>query len=258
MGKASIITPMYNAEQYIGETICSILDQTYANWEAIVIDDNSTDNGAEIVEKFVEKDSRIKLIKLQENVGGAVARNMGIKAAKGDYIAFLDSDDLWHPEKLNKQVQFMENNNYSLTYTWYEKIDVNGNSLEKIMRSKNRVNYEEMLKYNYIGCLTAMYSVKRLGKIYMPEIGKRHDYALWLEILKRTEFAYCLEETLAQYRLVQGSLSSSKISLINYHWALFRRIEKFGPIKSSYYLIYNIINRLFLKKKFISKTEKLN
>ncbi len=249
----SIIVPLYNSQKFIAESIKSVFAQSYKNWELIVIDDNSTDRSSEIVEGYIKKDNRIKLIKLDKNVGGAAARNTGIKAAQGDYIAFLDSDDLWYPKKLEKQVEFMKKNNHNLTYTWYEKVDVNGKPLGKAMMSKSSVTYEEMLKSNHIGCLTAMYSVKKLGKIYMPEIEKRHDYALWLEILKRTRYAYCLEEVLGQYRIVKGSLSSSKINLINYHWRLFREIESFNGIKSFYYLVWNIISKLFLKRRFTGK-----
>lgn len=244
----SIITPLYNGEIFIESTIKSLRAQTYQDWEVIVVDDVSRDNGPEMVENYVKNDKRIKLIKLEKNSGGAVARNRAIEEAKGKYIAFLDSDDLWQPEKLEKQVKFMEENNYDFTYTWYEKIDEEGNKLNEIVKSKGKVNYNELLKSNQIGCLAAMYNVEKLGKIYMPLIRKRQDYALWLQVLKRIDYGYCLEENLAQYRIVNGSVSSNKINLIKYNWKLFREIEKLSIFKSFYYLSWNIFTKLVLKK----------
>lgn len=244
----SIVTPLYNAEKYIEHTIKSIQLQTHQNWEMIIVDDCSKDNGPEILRKYAEKDNRIKLIKLSENGGGAVARNRAIKKAKGKYIAFLDSDDLWHPKKLEKQVKFMEENNYDFTYTQYEKIDEEGIPLNEIVRSKDKVNYKGLLKSNQIGCLTAMYNAEKLGKIYMPLIRKRQDYALWLQVLKKVDYGYCLKENLAQYRIVNGSVSSNKMDLIKYNWKLFREIEQLSIFKSFYYLSWNIFTKLGLKK----------
>jgi len=244
----SIITPLYNGENYIKDTIESVISQSFENWEIIIIDDCSSDQGPEIVEKYAGKDSRIKLIKLQKNSGGAVARNLGIKEAKGKYIAFLDSDDLWHPQKLEKQVEFMEGNKYDFTYTWYEKIDEEGNLLNEVVRSKDKVNYTELLKSNQIGCLTAIYDQEKLEKIYMPLIRKRQDYALWLQTLKKTKYGYCLNENLAQYRVVDGSVSSNKMNLIKFNWQLFREVEKMGILRSSYYLFWNIFTKIFLKR----------
>lgn len=244
----SIITPLYNAEKYIISTIQSIQAQSYKNWEMIIIDDLSTDNSSGIVEKYINKDKKIKLIKLRKNCGGAVARNRGIKEAKGKYIAFLDSDDLWHPQKLEKQVKFMEKNSFNFTYTQYEKIDEEGNKLNEIVKSKAKVSYNELLKSNQIGCLAAMYNAGKLGKIYMPLIRKRQDYALWLQVLKKSVYGYCLKENLAQYRIVNGSVSSNKINLIKYNWKLFRKIEKLSILKSFYYLSWNILIKLMIKK----------
>ena len=246
--KASIITPLYNAEKYIETTIQSAQSQTYKNWEMIVVDDVSQDNGPKIVERYIKKDKRIKLIKLEKNGGGAVARNRAIKEAKGKYIAFLDSDDLWYPEKLEKQIKFMEENNYDFTYTHYEKIDEEGNKLNEIIKSKDKVDYKGLLKSNQIGCLTAMYNQENLGKIYMPLIRKRQDYALWLQILKKTKYGDCLKENLAQYRLVNGSVSSNKMNLIKFNWQIFREVEKINVFESIYYLSWNIFTKLFLKR----------
>lgn len=260
----SIITPLFNGEGFIEETIKSVISQSYGNWEMIIVDDCSMDNGPKIVENYVNGEKRIKLIRLAENGGGAVARNRSIKEAKGKYIAFLDSDDIWYPEKLEKQVKFMEENDYSFTYTWYEKISEKGQLLGEIVKSKDKVDYKELLKSNQIGCLTATYNQNKLGKIYMPLIRKRQDYALWLQILKKTRYGYCLKESLAQYRIVNGSISSNKISLLKYNWQLFYQIEKLNFIKSFYFLSFNVLIKVLnginfksiKKKNFLSENER--
>ena len=240
----SVITPLYNGEKFIKATIESVISQSYENWEMIIVDDCSKDTGPRIVERYIEKDNRIKLVKLSENSGGAVSRNKAIEEAKGKYIAFLDSDDLWQPEKLKKQVRFMEENDYNFTYTWYEKINEKGNLLNKIVKSKDKITYKGLLKCNQIGCLTAIYNQEKLGKIYMPLIRKRQDYALWLQILKQVDYGYCLEENLAQYRLVKDSISSNKLNLIKYNWKLFREIESMGKLRALYYLFFNILKKI--------------
>ena len=244
----SIITPLYNGEKFIKDTIESVLSQTYENWEMFIVDDCSKDNGLKIVERYAKKDTRIKLIKLSKNGGGAVARNRAIEETEGKYIAFLDSDDFWHPEKLEKQIKFMKENDYDFTYTWYEKMNEDGKQLNEIVKPKEKVDYKDLLKSNQIGCLTAIYNQEKLGKIYMPLIRKRQDYALWLQVLKKTKYGYCLKENLAQYRIVNGSVSSNKINLIKFNWKLFYKVEKLGYIRSSYYLIWNIITKILIKK----------
>lgn len=248
----SIITPLFNGESFIEETIKSVISQSYGNWEMIIVDDCSKDDGPKIIENYANVEKRIKLIRLAENGGGAVARNRAIKEAKGKYIAFLDSDDIWYPDKLKKQIKFMEENNYPFTYTWYEKISEEGERLGEAVRSKEKVDYNELLKSNQIGCLTAAYNQDKLGKVYMPLIRKRQDYALWLQILKRTKYGYCLEENLAQYRLVSDSISSNKISLLKFNWQLFYQIEKLNLIKSFYFLSFNVLIKVLNGIKFKS------
>lgn len=244
----SIITPLYNSENYIEETIKSVQSQTYTDWEMIIIDDCSSDNGVRIVENYMKSDEKIKLIQLKENSGGAIARNTGIKEAKGEYIAFLDSDDLWHQEKLEKQIKFMEDNKFYFTYTWYEKISEKGELLNSIVKSKSKVDYKELLKSNQIGCLTAIYNQEKFGKIYMPNIKKRQDYAMWLEILKKIDYGYCLEENLGFYRVRENSVSSNKLDLIKYNFNLFYKIQKLSLFKSIHYLGCNILTKLIIKK----------
>ena len=241
----SIITPSYNSAEFISQTITSVLDQTYQNWEMIIVDDVSTDNSLEVIQFYKEKDNRIKLYKLAQNSGAGIARNKGIELAKGDFIAFLDSDDLWLPNKLDYQVKFMINNNYNLTYTSYNLIKENGEDLGKTILCKAKLSYDRMLYSNKIGCLTAMYNVKYLGKIYMPEIRKRQDYALWLKILKKEKFAFGLQKVLACYRDRSNSISNNKIEMLKWNWNLYRNVEKLSYIQSVFYVTSNVINKLF-------------
>jgi glycosyltransferase involved in cell wall biosynthesis len=235
----SIITPLYNSNDFVGNTIKSVLSQTYQNWEMIIINDASADGSVKIVESFATEDERIKLIKPDSNKGPAVARNRGIKEASGRYIAFLDSDDLWYEEKLNKQLNFMKRNHYAFTYTGFEKINEEGKVIGAIFPYKEEVCYYDLLKSNHIGCLTAMVDLKMLGcKMYMPDIKKRQDQGLWLEILKEIDKAYCLYEILGQYRIREGSISVNKIDNLKYQWKLYRNIEKINIVKSFYYMTF--------------------
>lgn len=240
----SVVTACYNSEKHISETIGSVLNQTYQNWELLLVDDCSSDRTVSVVEVFQKKDSRIKLFQLNENSGAAVARNKAIEEASGEFIAFLDSDDTWLPQKLEKQIDFMLNNGYGLTHTAYEIIENNGTLTDKIINPQAVLSYNDMLYSNKIGCLTAIYDQSKLGKVYMPLIRKRQDYGLWLKILKTGEKAYALPEVLSQYRKTEHSMSSKKFNLIKWNWKLFREIEQFTVLKSAYYLACNIFIKL--------------
>ena len=243
--KVSIITPLYNCEKFIGETIQSVLKQTYSNWEMIIVDDCSSDNSIKIVEKI--NDKRIKLVKLDRNSGAAASRNKGIEIATGRFIAFIDSDDLWKEDKLEKQIKFMTENNYSFSFSDYELISENSNRTGKIKKAPLILDYEQQLRYNHIGCLTVIYDTKSLGKIYMPLIRKRQDYALWLKILKQNINGYGLQECLAFYRIRNNSVSSNKLEMVLWNWRLYREAEKKSFIKSAYYLLNNIYQKVFCK-----------
>ena len=235
----SIITPMYNSGKFIESTIKSVQEQTYQDWEMIIIDDGSTDGSINLVRTILDNDKRIQLISLQENQGPAKARNEGIKMACGRYIAFLDSDDLWHEEKLYKQLNFMKKNQYAFTYTGFEKINEAGKVIGTIFPYKEEVCYYDLLKSNHIGCLTAMIDLKILGhKMYMPDIEKRQDQGLWLDILKEIDKAYFLHEILGQYRIRAGSISVNKTDNIKYQWKLYRNIEKLNIVKSLSYMTF--------------------
>ena len=241
MNLVSIITPSYNSSQYIEKMIKSIISQTYNNWELLITDDCSTDDTWRLLNNYKEKDKRIRIFQLDKNCGPGIARNNSIKHAKGRFIAFCDSDDLWKPEKLENQIKFMLENNYYLTYSSYEVIDKN-DTLKGIFRPPPKVTYKDLLKTCSIGCLTAVYDSKKLGKLYMPGIRKRQDYALWLEILKKIDFAYSYNEYLAMYRVKSGSVSSNKLNAARYQWRIYRNVENIGIIKSSFYMLHYTIN----------------
>ena len=184
----SIITPTYNCAQFIGETIKSVINQTYTNWEMIIVDDASNDNTEEVVKSI--KDERIKYIRLKENSGAATARNIAMENASGKFMAFLDSDDIWIKDKLEKQVKFMIDNNYNFTCTAYEKMNEKGDSLNKVFKPKKKADYNRILLDCPVGNSTVMYNVSNLGKFQVPNIRKRNDDALWLQILKKEKFIY--------------------------------------------------------------------
>ena len=234
MNFITIITPLYNGGAFLEKTINSIVAQSYSSWELILVDDYSQDNSVEIALSYAAKDARIKVIQLAKNSGAAVARNTAIKAATGRFIAFLDSDDLWHPQKLEKQINFMLKNNYAFSYTAYEKID----EKDKVFGCVGvpyRLSYKQLLKTNEIGCLTVMYDTGHLGKIYMPTETKREDYATWLSILRTIDYAYGMPENLAQYRVYANQSSAKKGKMAKENWKLYRHIENLSVIKSVYY-----------------------
>lgn len=243
----SIVTPLHNSESYISETINSVISQTYEDWELIIVDDMSEDGSVKIVESFAKQDFRIKLIKLIENSGAAVARNTGIDAAKGRFIAFLDSDDLWEANKLEVQLAFMQNNYYPFSFTAYQRINEIGESLG-IVGVPQTVTYRQMLKTSVIGCLTAMYDTAYFGKVYMPLIRKRQDYGLWLKLLKQTEFAYGIQQPLARYRIRRDSISSNKLNTSTYNWRLYRQVENLSFIASCYYFTHYAVRGVLRNK----------
>ncbi|KRJ22110.1 glycosyl transferase [Acinetobacter baumannii] len=247
MNLVSIITPSYNSAKYIGKTIDSVISQTYKKWELIIIDDCSTDSSVEIIKDYENKDNRIKLIQLKENSGAAVARNTGIQLARGRFIAFLDSDDSWLPEKLEKQLKFMLINNYYFTYTSYFKINEN-NEILGTMYIPSKVNYSQLLKTCVIGCLTVIYDAEKIGKQEFPPIRKRQDFALWLKILKKVDYAYGLQENLANYTIRSDSISANKLNAAKYNWFLYRNIEKLSLFVSFYYFLHYVIKGIIRSK----------
>lgn len=231
----SVITPAYNAEKFIAETIQSVQAQTYPNWEMLIVDDCSTDDTVAIVESYEREDERIQLIRLRENSGSAVARNEAIDRAKGKYIAFLDSDDLWLPEKLTKQVTFMQENAIGFSFTKYVRMKEDGTVTDAVTEAPATVEYEQLMKHCVIGCLTVMLDRERIGDERMVNIRTRQDYAYWLALTRKGLIAYGLPEVLAKYRLVEGSISSNKLKAARKNWHVYHHIEGQPLYKSLWY-----------------------
>ncbi len=242
----SIITPSYNSAKFIGDAIQSVLNQTYTNWEMVIVDDCSKDETVEIIQQY--KDERIRLIQLQENSGPAIARNTAIEAAQGRYIAFLDSDDQWLPEKLEKQLRFMQDNDIAFSYTKYKNMTEDGTETNVIVNVPEKVTYEDLLKHNVIGCLTVMVDKDKAGEVAMVNIRTRQDYVLWLHLCKRGFTAYGLQEVLAKYRLVENSVSSNKLKMAKQNWKVYREIEQLSLVKSVWYFMHY---GYFKMKKYI-------
>ncbi len=228
----SVVTPVYNAEKHIASCIESVQNQTYENWEIFLVDDQSSDNSVSIIKQYTEKDARIHLIQLEVNSGAAVARNTAIEAANGKYVAFLDSDDMWVPNKLEKQISFMEEKDIAFSFTKYSIIDEEGNDLNKVVGIPDEIDYDGYLKNTIIGCLTVVLNIEKIGKMKMPLIRTRQDFAYWLSILKKGYIAYGIQEDLAKYRYVEGSISSNKFKTAKRNWQVYRQIEKLGFFKS--------------------------
>ena len=233
-GLVSIVTPVYNAEKFIKETIDSVISQTYKNWEMILVDDCSSDSSAEIIDEYVKSDSRIKYMKNAENSGAAVSRNTGIEAANGQYIAFVDSDDVWESEKLEKQLEFMKENRYGFTFTSYRYVMEDGSVTDKTARAIEKINYNGLLKNTVIGCSTVVIDKKITGDFRMPLLRRGQDTATWLQILKKIDYAYGLDIPLVKYRKVSNSISSNKFKALKRTWNIYRNVEHLGLIKSCY------------------------
>lgn len=249
----SIITPLYNASKFIRQNIESVQSQTYSNWEQIIVDDASNDNSASIVKDIAKVEPRIRFIQLDKNQGAAYCRNLATQKAKGDYIAFLDSDDYWHPKKLERQTKQMQIENTTVCFTSYLHIDEVGNPLGKRILAIPNLSYKKQLFNNYIGNLTGIYNAKVLGKIEAPNIRKRQDWAVWLEAIKRSEKpALGLQEDLAYYRVRKGSISSNKLNLVKYNFLFYRNLG-FNVIKSGFYLFRFFLEYFFVRPKYIKK-----
>ncbi|MFW6029416.1 MAG: glycosyltransferase family 2 protein [Halanaerobiales bacterium] len=240
----SVVMPAYNCKDFIGIALDSVINQTYKNWEVIVVDDCSTDNTDEVVQKYIMKDNRIKYCKLKKNSGAALARNKAVDLATGKYIAFLDSDDVWFPEKLSKQIDFMEENNYGFTCTSYTKIDEQGKYLNRTIVAKPKLDYNGVLK-TCPGNSTVIYNADKLGIFKIPDIKKRNDYVMWLQVIKKEKYLYGIEEPLGSHRIRVEGISSNKKSLVGYHWKVYREIENLSLLKSSYLIVYWIVATTF-------------
>ncbi|GEN49050.1 glycosyltransferase family 2 protein [Ligilactobacillus pobuzihii] len=242
--------PTYNCADFISSAIDSVLNQTIKNWELIIVDDCSNDNTDLVVQNYQKSNSNINYIKLRKNSGAAVARTKGIYLSHGKYVAFLDSDDLWNERKLEKQIGFMQKNDVDFSCTGYGQIDENGNVLDKVFMPPKFINYHKALFLgNPIGNLSVIYNQENLGKFDVPKIKKRNDFALWLKILRKTDYCYGLSLNLASYRIRSDSLSRNKLSVLKYHWELYRKYEHLSMIRSIYYVLCLFFNKALKKYK---------
>ncbi len=239
----SVVIPVYNAEKFIEETILTVLNQTYINWELILVDDCSTDNSVNIIKQF--ENNKIHLYQLNANSGAALARNYGIEKSNGDFICFLDADDLWDKNKLEKQLDFMINNNYAFTFTGYEFANIDGEPNGKKVSVPKKINYKNALKNTIISTITVMFNMNLLSKedIYMPNV-ESEDTATWWKILKNHDYAYGLNEILSFYRRGMKSLSSNKFRNLKQVWHLYRKQEKLNFFESTCYFICYIKNAI--------------
>lgn len=242
--KVSIITPVYNSEKFLRNTIDSVINQTHEKWELILVDDCSTDKSKEIIQEYMKHDKRVKYYKLDENSGAAVARNYALEKSTGRFIAYLDADDLWINDKLEKQIQFMMDNSYGFTCTNYEVIDEDGNTKNKIVSMPKKINYNLFLSNTIIQTVGVMVDIEIVDKklLEMPLIKRRQDAATWCQMLKNGFDCYGLNENLAFYRRVSNSLSSNKFKAIKGTWYLYRNIEKLSLFKSCYSFIGYALN----------------
>lgn len=233
----SIITPVYNAEKFLDNTIKAVLEQTYSNFEFILINDCSKDNSINVIKKY--KDERIKVINNNENLGAAVSRNNGIKESKGEFICFLDADDLWDKEKLKKQIEFMKKQNCAFSFTGYEFADEKGIPNGKKVFVPSKINYKQALKNTTIWTCTVMFNMNKLSKedIYMPNV-KSEDTACWWKVLKKVDYAFGLNEILSYYRRSSNTLSSNKFKAIIRIWNLYRNVENLNIFYSLYCFIF--------------------
>ena len=232
----SIVVPVYNAERFIRDTIASVQAQTYADWELILVDDVSKDDSVSIIKSLQKSDKRIKLIQSKKNQGAALSRNIGTKNAKGQYLAFLDADDLWDEAKLEKQVQFMQDNNYTFTFTDYEFADEQGKSTGKRAHMPTTITYRQSLKNHTIWTSTVMLDLEQIPReiAYMPDVRRGQDTATWWQILRHIDTAYSIDEVLSYYRRTNNSLSSNKLKAMKRTWYLFRGVEKLSVPRSMY------------------------
>lgn len=251
-GLVSIITPSWNCGRFVEETLKSIQAQTYQNWEVLFQDDCSTDDTKEIVAKIAAEDSRIKYECNQKNSGAAITRNNALRRAKGRWIAFLDSDDLWTANKLEKQLEFMVNNGYHFSYTNYCEINEQSDDMGKLITGPKHVTKLGMYAFCWPGCLTVMYNREHVGLIQIADIKKNNDYAMWLKVCHKAD-CYLLDEYLAKYRRGRtGSISTHGYStLIKWHYKLFRDAEDMNPVSAFVNTCVNLACGLYKKKRYV-------
>jgi len=234
----SIITPSYNSAKFITETIQSVQNQTYMNWEMIIVDDGSSDETETVARSIIQNDKRIQFYKLSQNFGPAVARNTSIEKASGDYMTFIDADDIWFPTFIENNIKIINETGIPFVFSSYRRANEELEFVYSDFIVPQKVSYTDILKSNSISCLTAFLDIKKLGKKYMPLIRKRQDMGLWLNYLKVIPFAHGIQETQAIYRIRENSLSRKKSYLIKYQWQFYREVEKLNVFQSVYYMLH--------------------
>lgn len=249
---------MHNSEDYISEAINSVINQAYSNWELILIDDKSEDKTLQTIKPFLKEFSNITLLKNETNLGAALTRNKGIIEAKGNYIAFLDADDLWKPHKLETQITFMETENCDVCFSSYDLIDEKGEPFNKRVTALKTLSYNKLLKSNYIGNLSGMYNANALGKITSPNLRKRQDWLLWLSAIKKSgKPAQGIPESLAYYRIRTDSMSSNKLNLVKHNYWVYKKGLGFSTLKSMYCMLVFLKEHFFVKAKLVVSTNKI-
>lgn len=250
-GLVSIITPNYCCGAFLAECIESVLGQTYTNWEMIIVDDCSDDESVEVIKGFADRDERIRLLVNERNSGAAVSRNRALREARGRWIAFLDSDDLWMPEKLERQLDFMVDNGYRFSYHPYREMDGDGHDTGVCITGPQHITRRGMYDFCWMGCLTVMYDREHVGLVQIADIKKNNDYAMWLKVCQKAD-CYLLDAELARYRRGrEGSVSTtSYTTLIKWHYLLFRDAEGMGAISASWHTMRNLIWGVYKKLRY--------
>ena len=252
-GLVSIITPTWNCARFICETIRSVQAQTYKNWEMIISDDCSTDNTCEVIAPYLKEDSRIKYICNPKNSGAAITRNTALKVAQGKWIAFLDSDDLWLPEKLEKQVSFMMENKYTFSYHEYTEMTEEGKDMGVYVSGIQKVNKFNMYTCCWPGCLAVMYDREKIGLIQINDVKKNNDTAMWLKVVQKAP-CYLLKENLARYRRRANSITPKPLwHRIWAHYPLFRVAEEMSPVTATFWTLMNVFGNAFKKIFYVKK-----
>lgn len=248
-GLVSVIMPAYNCEAFIAEAIQSVIQQTYDHWELLIIDDFSSDSTSEIIQEYAEMENRIIFLSNSTNKGTQHTRNKGINAAKGRFIAFLDADDRWKPKKLEKQLKFISEKGIAASFSSYELIDEKGSPLKRKIEALPVLTYQKLLKANYVGNLTGIYDISKVGKIFSPNVLKRQDWALWLEVIKKGGPMEAILEPLAYYRVRKGSLSTNKLEMLKYNFSVYYQILGYSYIKSCFKMLVFLREQIFIKSK---------
>ncbi len=251
----SIIMPSYNAARFILASIASVVAQTFTDWELLIVDDASRDDTVEQIRAHYQHESRVRLTVLAQNQGAAVARNTAIEAARGRYIAFLDCDDHWLPEKLEVQLRFMEQTGSSFTFTAYEKVLETGEQVA-VVGVPQRTTYHSMLKTSVVGCSTAMYDSHYFGKVLMPLVRMRQDFGLWLALLKKTPHGRGIQQVLVRYNVRADSISSNKRNAALYTWRVYRQVERL-PLPAALWFFANYAFRGFVRHCYPGWAKKL-